>query len=66
MNNIFTLFCRYISKFREPVKENYFTYKGDHKTMGQAKVPVPTTDNFLKKHSKEPQLPDSKLNYNID
>ena len=29
--------------------------------MGQAKVPVPTTDNFLKKHSKEPQLPESKL-----
>lgn len=49
---------RYISKFREPVKENYFTHKGDHKTMGQAKVPVPTTDNFLKKHSKEPQLPE--------
>lgn len=49
---------RYISKFREPVKDEYFTHKGDYKTMGQAKVPVPTTDNFLKKHSKEPRLPD--------
>lgn len=56
--NVFLL--RYTSKFREPVKDEYFTYKGDHKTMGQAKVPVPTTDNFLKKHSKEPRLPDSK------
>lgn len=49
---------RYTSKFREPVKEEYFTHKGEYKTMGQAKVPVPTTDNFLKKHSKEPKLPD--------
>ncbi|KAL4228190.1 hypothetical protein ACF0H5_013624 [Mactra antiquata] len=51
---------RYTSKFREPVKDEYFSYKGEHKTMGQAKVPVPTTDNFLKKHSKEPQLPDKR------
>jgi len=49
---------RYTSKFREPVKDEYFSYQGNHKTMGQAKVPVPTTENFLKKHSKEPQLPD--------
>ncbi|XP_045156529.2 enkurin-like [Mercenaria mercenaria] len=49
---------RYMSKFRQPVKEEYFTHKGDYKTMGQAKVPAPTTDNFLKKHSKEPKLPD--------
>lgn len=51
---------RYTSKFREPVKDDYFSYKGDHKTMGQAQVPVPSTDNYLKKHSKEPQLPNKK------
>lgn len=49
---------RYTSKFRQPVKEEYVSNRADHKTMGQAKVPVPTTDNFLKKHSKEPKLPD--------
>ncbi|KAH3840276.1 enkurin-like [Dreissena polymorpha] len=48
---------RYISKFKEPVKTEYVSNKADHRTMGQAKVPVPTTDNFLKKHSKEPVLP---------
>lgn len=51
---------RYTSKFREPVKTDYFSNKDGHKTMGQAKVPVPTTENFLKKHSKEPKLPDKR------
>lgn len=50
--------ARYVSKFRQPVKTEYHSNRADHKTMGQAKVPVPTTENFLKKHSKEPQLPD--------
>jgi len=48
---------RYTSKFRQEVKKEYGNNKGDYKTMGQAKVPVPTTENYLKKHSKEPQLP---------
>ena len=57
----FFYFChRYTSKFRQEVKKEYDSNKGEYRTMGQAKVPVPTTDNYLKKHSKEPQLPPSK------
>ncbi|XP_076460904.1 enkurin-like [Babylonia areolata] len=48
---------RYTSKFRQTVKEEYVGGRGDYRTMGQAKVPVPTTDNFLKKHEKEAVLP---------
>lgn len=51
---------RYTSKFKETVKEEHVSKRAGHKTMGQAKVPVPTTDNFLKKHSKEPILPDKR------
>lgn len=42
------------------MKDEHAANRADHKTMGQAKVPVPTTDNFLKKHSKEPILPDKR------
>ncbi|ESP01923.1 hypothetical protein LOTGIDRAFT_199949 [Lottia gigantea] len=48
---------RYVSKFKDTVKTETTSKRDDHKTMGQAKVPVPTTDNYLKKHSKEPVLP---------
>ncbi|XP_061185691.1 enkurin-like [Saccostrea echinata] len=48
---------RYNSKFRDTVKQEYASGRGDHKTMGQAKVPVPTTDDFLKKRSKDIILP---------
>lgn len=51
---------RYVSKHRQPVKQEFHSNRADHKTMGQAKVPVPTTDNYLKKHSKEPKLPDKQ------
>lgn len=47
---------RYMSKFRETAKEEYARKEG-YRTMGQAKVPVPTTENFLKKREKEPVLP---------
>ena len=57
---MFYFYFRYVSKFRQPVKSEYSSNRADHRTMGQAKVPVPTTENFLKKHSKEPQLPDSE------
>lgn len=60
LNTIFIYFYRYTSKFRENAKTEYTTNKNGYKTMGQAKVPVPTTDDFLKKRSKEPHLPDSK------
>ncbi|XP_060085837.1 enkurin-like [Ylistrum balloti] len=49
---------RYVSKFKQTVKQEYTEKRANHKTMGQAKVPVPTTDDFLKKRSKEPVLPD--------
>ncbi|XP_048755955.1 enkurin-like [Ostrea edulis] len=48
---------RYNSKFRDNVKQEYVSGRGDHKTMGQAKVPVPTTDGFLKKRAKDIILP---------
>ena len=48
------------------MKDEHAANRADHKTMGQAKVPVPTTDNFLKKHSKEPILPDSKLIWDVN
>ncbi|KAK6166622.1 hypothetical protein SNE40_023272 [Patella caerulea] len=48
---------RYNSKFKDTVRNESTSNRNEHKTMGQAKVPVPTTDNYLKKHSKEPVLP---------
>lgn len=51
------LYYRYNSKFRDNVKQEYVSGRGDHKTMGQAKVPAPTTDNFLKKRTKDVILP---------
>ncbi|KAK7109176.1 enkurin-like [Littorina saxatilis] len=48
---------RYTSKFRQTAKEEYAGGRGNYRTMGQAKVPVPTTDSYLKKHEKEPVLP---------
>lgn len=58
---MFNINFRYNSKFKYSVKGEYTSNKDGHKTMGQAKVPVPTTENFLKKRSKEPVLPDSKF-----
>ena len=52
--------CRYTSKFKGTVKDEIKTNKTEYKTMGQAKVPTRPPDDFLKKHEKEPQLPDSK------
>ncbi|KAJ8314041.1 hypothetical protein KUTeg_008602 [Tegillarca granosa] len=51
---------RYTSRFKDNVKEQHSTNRHDHKTMGQAKVPLNTTENYLKKHSKEPILPDRR------
>lgn len=48
---------RYKSKFRNNVKEEVKTNKADYKTMGQAKVQTRPPADFLKKHEKEPQLP---------
>lgn len=39
--------------------------KAQWKTMGPAKVEVPSPKNFLRKHSKEPKLPASKCRHEI-
>ncbi|NXL88620.1 ENKUR protein, partial [Alectura lathami] len=51
---------RYISTFRPSVKREIEQSKAQWKTMGPAKVAVPSPKNFLKKHSKEPKLPARK------
>lgn len=48
---------KYQSKFRPVAKDEYFTKPGKYRTMGQAKVPTRSTNDFLKKHEKEPKLP---------
>uniref|UniRef100_A0A3Q3JKZ4 Enkurin domain-containing protein n=1 Tax=Monopterus albus TaxID=43700 RepID=A0A3Q3JKZ4_MONAL len=50
---------RYISKFRPMVALEKKLAKDAMRTMGPAKVEVPVPDNYLKKHSKEPKLPES-------
>ncbi|NXK91106.1 ENKUR protein, partial [Formicarius rufipectus] len=47
---------RYISKFRTYVKHEASKNKSQWKTMGPAKVAVPSPNDFLQKHSKEPKL----------
>ncbi|NWU90000.1 ENKUR protein, partial [Upupa epops] len=51
---------RYISTFRPSVKREAVENKAQWKTMGPAKVAVPSPKNFLQKHSKEPKLPERK------
>ncbi|XP_017559615.1 enkurin [Pygocentrus nattereri] len=51
---------RYISKFREQVKQEKQLYKTSNKTMGPAKVDMPSPDKYLLKHSKEPKRPEKK------
>ncbi|NXP19525.1 ENKUR protein, partial [Scytalopus superciliaris] len=47
---------RYISKFRTSVKQEAKKNKSQWKTMGPAKVAVPSPNDFLQKRSKEPKL----------
>ncbi|KFQ17486.1 Enkurin, partial [Merops nubicus] len=51
---------RYVSIFRPSVKRDAEENKAHWKTMGPAKVAVPSPKNFLQKHSKEPKLPARK------
>ncbi|NWT89012.1 ENKUR protein, partial [Lanius ludovicianus] len=51
---------RYISKYREFVKHEAMKNKSQWKTMGPAKVSVPSPNDFLQKHSKEPKLAPKK------
>lgn len=48
---------RYRSVFHDAVKEESKSHKTSSKTMGPAKVSLNDTDGFMKKRSKEPQLP---------
>lgn len=48
---------RHTSKFHQMARKEYTTGRGDYRTMGQAKVPLPKAEEFLKKHEKEPVLP---------
>ncbi|XP_008490932.1 enkurin isoform X2 [Calypte anna] len=52
---------RYISIFRPSVKHEAKQNKAQWKTMGPAKVAVPSPKNFLQKHSKEPKLQERKI-----
>ncbi|NXJ77956.1 ENKUR protein, partial [Trogon melanurus] len=51
---------RYISTFRPSVKREAEKNKAQCKTMGPAKVALPSPKDFLQKHSKEPKLPARK------
>lgn len=51
---------RYISIFKATVKDDMQKAKTAMKTMGPAKVEVPSPKDFLKKHSKEKTLPPKK------
>ncbi|KAM4605908.1 enkurin [Polymixia lowei] len=51
---------RYMSKFRTTVVHEKKSSKDAMKTMGPAKVEVPSPEKYLVKHSKEPKLPEKK------
>nr|XP_051676958.1 enkurin isoform X7 [Oryctolagus cuniculus] len=55
-----TAASEYISIFKAAVKNDMQKYKAAMKTMGPAKVEVPSPKEFLKKHSKEKTLPPKK------
>uniref|UniRef100_A0A672ZGU2 Enkurin, TRPC channel interacting protein n=1 Tax=Sphaeramia orbicularis TaxID=375764 RepID=A0A672ZGU2_9TELE len=52
-----------LSKFRPTVVREKKITNPTMKTMGPAKVEVPSPDKYLKKHSKEPKLPESEGSY---
>ncbi|CAJ1082674.1 enkurin [Xyrichtys novacula] len=49
---------RYMSKFRPTVILEHKSTKDVARTMGPAKVEMPSPDKYLKKHSKESRLPE--------
>ncbi|XP_071751608.1 enkurin isoform X1 [Centroberyx gerrardi] len=52
---------RYMSKFRTTVVLEKKSNKDAMRTMGPAKAEVPSPEKYLRKHSKEPKLPEKKL-----
>ncbi|KAJ8279238.1 hypothetical protein COCON_G00063040 [Conger conger] len=57
---------RYTSKFRDQVKQETKSGKAAHRTMGPMKVETAAPEKFLRKHSKEPNLPEKKPFIYID
>jgi len=53
--------CRHHSKFQRSVQDEAVKNKAAHRTMGPAKVQTKPPDQFLKKHEKDPKMPQSKL-----
>lgn len=51
---------RYMSKFRTQVKSERMQKKATNKTMGPAKVDVPSPEKYLHKGSKEPKHPEKQ------
>ncbi|KAM4828558.1 enkurin [Thomomys bottae] len=51
---------RYKSVFQENMKDDMKNIKGTMKTMGPAKLDVPSPSNFLRKHSSDKPLPPKK------
>ncbi|XP_078147601.1 enkurin isoform X2 [Centroberyx gerrardi] len=51
---------RYMSKFRTTVVLEKKSNKDAMRTMGPAKAEVPSPEKYLRKHSKEPKLPESE------
>lgn len=60
-NVLLFLFLRYVSKFRPAVMLERKLVKEPIRTMGPARVELPSPENFLKKHSKEPKLPEREF-----
>ncbi len=52
-----------MSKYRPAVVLEEKSTKDAMRTMGPAKVEMPSPDKYLKKHSKEPKLPKSEFSY---
>ena len=57
------MYCiyRYMSKHRPAVVLEKKSAKEAMRTMGPAKVELPSPDKYLKKHSKESESPDSEF-----
>ncbi|XP_029955244.1 enkurin isoform X2 [Salarias fasciatus] len=52
---------RYVSKFRPTVLQENNSKKDLRRTMGPSEVEVPSPGQYLKKHSKEPKLPEKDV-----
>lgn len=54
-----------MSKYRPKVVHETKSNKDAMRTMGPVKLEVPSPDKYLKKHSKEPKLPESEFTYRL-